>query len=301
MTNDNFGISFIKKFSTGKGFLVVDINVDKIKEILEQINFGAGSYVGLITQDGREVVMHKGEILPDETKVFEGQDFFTKTSESGESASEYVKYDHHKYLYLASPVGETKMVMCALIPESSILGEVAGLRTTTIIFVILASIIAIMIGLGLSFSIRQTLDRISKSVGHAAEGDLTVSLGTKRQDEFGKVANSISKMLSNMRDLLGEVKLFGGNVGNSAEQLSDTTSRVLLSMQEVNTAIGSVESDVLKQAQDAEVGYQKMVSFGEKINEISETTVCTQNTFVPIPFAIAPATARNACETPLLA
>ena len=272
MTNDNFGISFIKKFATGKGFLVVDISEEKIKEILEKINFGTGSYVGLITQDGRELVMHKEEILPDDTKVFEGQKFFTNTLETGESSSEYVTYDHHKYLYLAAPVGETKMVMCALIAESSILGEVVGLRRTTIIFVIIASIIAIMIGLGLTFSIRQTLDRISKSVGHAAEGDLTVSLGTKRQDEFGKVSNSISKMLSNMRDLLGEVKLFGGNVGNSAEQLSDTTGRILSSMQEVNIAIGGVESDVVKQAQDAEVGYQKMVSFGEKINEISETT-----------------------------
>ncbi|MDD3414419.1 MAG: methyl-accepting chemotaxis protein [Lachnospiraceae bacterium] len=272
MTTNDFGISFIKKFATGKGFLVVDISEEKIQEILEKINFGTGSYVGLITQDGREVVMHKEEILPDDTKVFEGQKFFTNTLETGESSSEYVTYDHHKYLYLAAPVGETKMVMCALIPESSILGEVVGLRRTTIIFVIIASIIAIIIGLGLSFSIRQTLDRISKSVGHAAEGDLTVSLGTKRQDEFGKVSNSISKMLSNMRDLLGEVKLFGGNVGNSAEQLSDTTGRILSSMQEVNIAIGGVESDVVKQAQDAEVGYQKMVSFGEKINEISETT-----------------------------
>lgn len=64
-----------------------------------------------------------------------------------------------------------------------------------------------------------------------------------------------------MRDLLGEVKLFGGNVGNSAEQLSDTTGRILSSMQEVNIAIGGVESDVVKQAQDAEVGYQKMGIF----------------------------------------
>lgn len=87
-------------------------------------------------------------------KVFEGQKFFSNTLETGESSSEYVTYDHHKYLYLAAPVGETKMIMCALIPESSILGEVVGLRRTTIIFVIIASIIAIIIGLGLTFSIR---------------------------------------------------------------------------------------------------------------------------------------------------
>ena len=268
ITTDNYAFSFVKRFTTGKGFLTVDIKMDTVAEVLGKMDFGKGSSASIVTADGREINIQNGEVT--DTKLYQGLDL--TPAEGKDSVSEYVAVGGRKYLLLAAPVGETEMTVCALIPEASILEEAAGLRNTTVIFVLIASVVAIMIGIILSSDIRKTLNAISKCMQVASEGDLLVQIPTKkRKDEFGLVSKSIGKMLGGVKELLWQVQKFGGEVDTSAGQVAETTSQILSSMEEVNSALGSVEADVATQAQDAEDGYQMMAAFGDKINHLNET------------------------------
>lgn len=268
ITTADYSISYIKRFTTGKGFMVIDIKMDTITDVLSKMNFGDGSYASLVTADGREINLQNGELTGD--VLYEGIDM--TLAEDEESISRYETVNGGKYLLLAAPVGESGMTVCALIPQSSILGEAAELRSTTIWFVIIASVIAILIGFVLSNDIRKTLHKISDCMKVASEGNLLVEIVTKkRKDEFGMVSKSIGKMLGGVKEILQQVQKFGSDVDSSAEQVAETTSQILTSMEEVNTALGSVEADVAIQAQDAEDGYRMMADFGDKINQMNET------------------------------
>lgn len=268
ITTDNYAFSFVKRFTTGKGFLSVDIKMDTVAEVLGKMDFGKGSSASIVTADGREINIQNGEVT--DAKLYQGLEL--TPAEGKDSVSEYVDVGGRKYLLLAAPVGETEMIVCALIPEASILEEAAGLRNTTVIFVLIASVVAIMIGIILSSDIRKTLNTISRCMQVASEGDLLVQIPTKkRKDEFGLVSKSIGKMLGGVKELLWQVQKFGGEVDTSAGQVAETTSQILSSMEEVNSALGSVEADVATQAQDAEDGYQMMAAFGDKINHMNET------------------------------
>lgn len=268
ITTDNYAFSFVKRFTTGKGFLTVDIKMDTVAEVLGKMDFGKGSSASIVTADGREINIQNGEVT--DAKLYQGLDL--TPAEGKDSVSEYVAVGGRKYLLLAAPVGETEMTVCALIPEASILEEASGLRNTTVIFVLIASVVAIMIGIILSSDIRKTLNTISRCMQVASEGDLLVQIPTKkRKDEFGLVSKSIGKMLGGVKELLWQVQKFGGEVDTSAGQVAETTSQILSSMEEVNSALGSVETDVATQAQDAEDGYQMMAAFGDKINHMNET------------------------------
>ena len=268
ITTDNYAFSFVKRFTTGKGFLSVDIKMDTVAEVLGKMDFGKGSSASIVTADGREINIQNGEVT--DAKLYQGLEL--TPAEGKDSVSEYVDVGGRKYLLLAAPVGETEMIVCALIPEASILEEAAGLRNTTVIFVLIASVVAIMIGIILSSDIRKTLNTISRCMQVASEGDLLVQIPTKkRKDEFGLVSKSIGKMLGGVKELLWQVQKFGGEVDTSAGQVAETTSQILSSMEEVNSALGSVEADVATQAQDAEDGYQMMAVFGDKINHMNET------------------------------
>ncbi len=265
-TEDKYAISFMKKFTTGKGFIAADVSTDAIKDILTQAEAGEGSLVGLVTPDGREIILQGEEMISD--PIFESQSFYTESAAAGESYGDYVKYNGKQYLYLYEPVGTTGMSLCSLIPEENIVGEVSSLRNTTIIFVLIASVIAIAIGFLLSRSISTILNRVSKSMKSAAEGNLTVDVATTRKDEFGQLTGSIEAMLVSMRSTLEEVQQFGGNVGASAEEVANTSGKISLAMKEVNQAISDMEHNVISQASDAESGYNKMVAFSDKINNI---------------------------------
>ena len=268
ITTDDYAFSFVKRFTTGKGFLTVDIKMDTVAEVLGKMDFGKGSSASIVTADGREINIQNGEVT--DAKLYQGLDL--TPAEGKDSVSEYVAVGGRKYLLLAAPVGETEMTVCALIPEASILEEASGLRNTTVIFVLIASVVAIMIGIILSSDIRKTLNTISRCMQVASEGDLLVQIPTKkRKDEFGLVSKSIGKMLGGVKELLWQVQKFGGEVDTSAGQVAETTSQILSSMEEVNSALGSVEADVATQAQDAEDGYQMMAAFGDKINHLNET------------------------------
>ena len=268
ITTDNYAFSFVKRFTTGKGFLSVDIKMDTVAEVLGKMDFGEGSSASIVTADGREINIQNGEVT--DAELYQGLEL--TPAEGKDSVSEYVDVGGRKYLLLAAPVGETEMIVCALIPEASILEEAAGLRNTTVIFVLIASVVAIMIGIILSSDIRKTLNTISRCMQVASEGDLLVQIPTKkRKDEFGLVSKSIGKMLGGVKELLWQVQKFGGEVDTSAGQVAETTSQILSSMEEVNSALGSVEADVATQAQDAEDGYQMMAAFGDKINHMNET------------------------------
>ena len=268
ITTDDYAFSFVKRFTTGKGFLTIDIKMDTVAEVLGKMDFGKGSSASIVTADGREINIQNGEVT--DAKLYQGLDL--TPAEGKDSVSEYVAVGGRKYLLLAAPVGETEMIVCALIPEASILEEAAGLRNTTVIFVLIASVVAIMIGIILSSDIRKTLNTISRCMQVASEGDLLVQIPTKkRKDEFGLVSKSIGKMLGGVKELLWQVQKFGGEVDTSAGQVAETTSQILSSMEEVNSALGSVETDVATQAQDAEDGYQMMAAFGDKINHMNET------------------------------
>ena len=251
ITTDDYAFSFVKRFTTGKGFLTVDIKMDTVTEVLGKMDFGKGSSASIVTADGREINIQNGEVT--DAELYQGLDL--TPAEGKDSVSEYVAVGGRKYLLLAAPVGETEMTVCALIPEASILEEASGLRNTTVIFVLIASVVA-----------------ISRCMQVASEGDLLVQIPTKkRKDEFGLVSKSIGKMLGGVKELLWQVQKFGGEVDTSAGQVAETTSQILSSMEEVNSALGSVEADVATQAQDAEDGYQMMAAFGDKINHMNET------------------------------
>ena len=273
-TEDKYAISFMKKFTTGKGFVVADISAEAIKEILMQAEAGTGSLVGIVTPDGREIILQGEEMISD--PIFETQSFYTDSVSAGESFGDYVKYNGKDYLYLYEPIGTTKISLCSLIPQENIVGEVSSLRNTTIIFVLIASIIAIGIGFLLSRSISSVLNHVSKSMKSAAEGNLTVDVATTRKDEFGQLTGSIEAMLVSMRSTLEEVQQFGGSVGMSAEEVANTSGKISLAMKEVNQAISDMEHNVISQASDAENGYNKMVAFSDKINHIYGITGAMQ-------------------------
>ncbi|MDO5574911.1 MAG: methyl-accepting chemotaxis protein [bacterium] len=273
-TEDKYAISFMKKFTTGKGFVAADISVGAIKDILMQAEAGNGSLVGIVTPDGREIILQGEEIVSD--PIFESQSFYIDSASAGESFGDYVKYDGKNYLYLYEPIGTTGISLCSLIPQENIVGEVSSLRNTTIIFVLIASIIAIGIGFVLSRSISTVLNHVSKSMKSAADGNLTVDVATTRKDEFGQLTGSIEAMLVSMRSTLEEVQQFGGSVGMSAEEVANTSGRISLAMKEVNQAISDMEHNVISQASDAESGYNKMVAFSDKINHIYGITGAMQ-------------------------
>ncbi|MBQ8812801.1 MAG: methyl-accepting chemotaxis protein, partial [Bacteroidales bacterium] len=276
---ENYSMTFFQKFAKSEAYLVMDISMETTVEMLTQMDFGDNSIKALVSPDGREVVLIQGkEDQPVEETYFVGQSFYeeSKTWEAADSMD--VKVGGKKYVYIAAPVGKTGAMICTLIPEKNLLGQVSAIKYVIIVMVLLAAAAALVTGIKISTGISKTVKSMTKGLSKVAEGDLTEDFKTKRKDEFMVLTNSLNSMLESMRGLMVDMKQFGAKVTDLSGDVSDKTGVIHTSMQDISRAMDEVALGVQSQAEDTEVSNEKMITFSENINSVAEKTVGMQST-----------------------
>lgn len=278
-TTNDYSMAFYQKFAKSDAYLIMDISMETTKEMLSQMDFGNNSIKALVSPDGREVVMIQGkEDQPVEGTYFVGQDFFEESKTWEAAGSKEVKIGGKKYVYIATPVGKTGAMICALIPQKNLLGQVSAIKYVIIVMVILAAAAALVTGIVISTGISKSVKDMTKGLSKVADGDLTEDFKTKRKDEFKILTNSLNSMLESMRGLMVDMKQFGAKVTDLSGDVSDKTGMIHTSMQDISRAMDEVALGVQSQAEDTEVSNEKMITFSENINAVAEKTVGMQST-----------------------
>ena len=271
----NYFMSYQIATSNRMGIVVVDVRSDAVESILSGMNFGKGSLVGFVTPDGKELIndCSSGEmnIYLAQEPVFSTQDFFTKTMESEELNDSYnVKYNGVNYLYLYNKSEVTGVILCALIPLSTVTGQAESIKSITVTLVILATIIAFVIGTMISLGIQRNMKNISKKLDEVAKGDLTVTVKAFGNDEFQGLASTANNMILNNRKLISKLNGTVEQLGNSANDVQEVSDNVLGYSTEISSAIDGISTGMSRQARHAEECVDKTNVLSEKIEKISE-------------------------------
>lgn len=275
-SNESYVFSFMMHFvlRNNKGFLVIDVDKNYMEKLLSVMELGDGSICGIITEDGREFFLQEekagGEII---MKRYQAEPLFAGNTllpeeASQEVVSEYVQANGQSQLLVSAPVGKTGMKVCVLVPKSTILAEVSGIRSITIIVVILASLLAVVCGFWFSKGISSALKSMNGSLYHISQGNLMETVQVKREDEFGTLAGSINEMLGGIKSLVGNNQKFGTQVKDLSQQAFSFTTGIEDSMRQVSSSMESVSGSVKEQFRQTEMSVGEMADFSEKINDV---------------------------------
>ncbi|TCL57501.1 methyl-accepting chemotaxis protein [Kineothrix alysoides] len=274
-----YGLAFFQKFSKADTYLVLDITTETIYKMLDEMDFGENSIKALISPDGREIVrLQQGEgsaevLLPEGAEaVFADKDFYKKSLEVKDAGGNYVKYNGDTYLYVHAPVGNTGILLCGLIPQNNIVKEVNSIRSLCIVMVLLASVIAFVIGSKIAAGMSKSVKVITKGLHEVAGGDLTQEFKTDRGDEFALLASGLNDMLESMRTLMKDMQKFGNKVKEMAEGTAMKSETIHASVKEISAAVEEVAKGVQIQAKEADTSNHKMADFAVKIDGVCEGT-----------------------------
>lgn len=279
-SEDGYVFSFMMRFVLKKneGFLIIDVDKNYIENLLGIMELGQGSIRGIVTEDGREILLQeqKGEdavemIRCQGNAVFADKDFFMESPEK-EVESKYVQADGQTQLFVSAPIGKTGMKVCILVPKRTILAEVAGIRNVTIVIVILASLFAVACGLWMSGKIGRALQSMSTSLQHISQGNLMEKVQVNSRDEFGRLADGINEMLGGIRGLVGNNRKFGIQVKDLSEQAFSFTTGIESSMRQMVTSMESVSEGVTEQSKQTELSVGEMAGLSEKINDVYQAS-----------------------------
>ena len=273
------------------GYIVIDITMDTVNNVLSELNWGEGSLSGFITSDGREITSSGKEITSDEREitsdekeissnikitknpVFTSQDFYTEAVTGLDTGgAKHVSYEGEEYLFIYSKIPTSNAMICGLIPQTIIEKQASDIKIITVWFVIVASIIAILIGTIMASGIGRIIKKMVKALSKAAAGDLTTEIKVSRKDEFAVLADNINNMIHSMKILIEEVAATSSAVSLSTEEVAQTSSDLYTTSQEITQAIDEIEKGIVKQASDTEGCLNQMTSLSNKVNIVYKNT-----------------------------
>ncbi|NLP34352.1 MAG: methyl-accepting chemotaxis protein [Clostridiales bacterium] len=261
--------SFLNRSATPIGYIQMDINMKIVTDTLNDLDLPEGSVVAFISPDGREIT---GEGISEET-IFYDKEFYDEVKLKEEmNGNETVDYNEEEHMFIYSKIGKTGAMVAALVPSAAITGQADSIKSLTLIIVAVASIIAGFIGIVVSSGIGNAIKSFIGTLSKAADGDLTVSVHTKRRDEFKVLSDSINDMISKMKDLIGKAANVGSTVVISTENVTQNSELMLIASKDISTAISEIQEGITQQAYDTEKCLRQTDDLANQINRVQEHT-----------------------------
>lgn len=279
-------LSFQTLSNQKSAIIVIDVKPEAIGEFLKGLDLGEGSIVGFVTENGREIVCRDGEkegekVWSQEESVFYGQDFYSAIGENEDTqaadaqseltiGSQEVKYNGEAYLFLYSrnPVNNT--TICTLVPQHVVTGQAEDIKKLTLTLVLLAALIAGVIGIVITAGIQKNMKKISHSLGRVADGDLTVQVKTGGRDEFKGLADSATNMIHKNRKLVVKVNDATVQLEASAREVKNASEIISGYSEEITSSINGINEGMGRQSANAQVCVEQTTTLSGEIGEVQE-------------------------------
>ena len=257
---------------SGKGFIVFDVKASAIQQFLDSLDMGDGSIIGFVTQSGREIISEK---LPDGQEstradgetVFYGQDFFNNLED--QQTTKEVSINGKSYLFFYSRMERTNAAVCALVPMEIVNGQADDIRNVTIAVVLIACVVAVLIGIIISTGIQKNMKRISGRLEEVAEGNLTTKVSVKGHDEFNNLAVVANHMINNNKKLVQKVSGATDTLESSAQEVRQASNVMKDYSVNIIQAIDEINDGITKQSEHAEECVRKTDTLSEEIQNVS--------------------------------
>ena len=241
INSDDYFYSFQTQDLSRLAYIMIDIDKEAVLDILRGMDFGAGSFVGMVTQDGVELTLDCGSDEEAGDAVFTSQSFYGQV---GDSMYANVRYAGKDYLYIHKISEFNGMTLNALIPQVTVTRQAHGIKNLTVVIILIAGLAAAVIGSIIAGGIQKNMERISGKLDEVADGNLTVDIQVKGHDEFRFLARSASNMVDNNKKLINKLfdtasSLQGAALGvhDASEALSDYSGQINAAIEEINSGI----------------------------------------------------------------
>ncbi len=282
-SSDFYAVSYVRKLSKGNGFFIIDLNMDTVRSVLEEMDLGEGSIVSFITPDGREITCND----TDTQVIFKDMESFQRALEDkADSGYLETEWNNQTQLFAYSKIGTTGAMVCSMIPEQNITGQVQQIKQITIIITIATALLSLIIGLTLALGIGNRINSMVGMSEKALAGNMTVIFQDKKKDELGRLAYALTHMLEQVRQLIRQVTEFGDRVHTIAIEVSDQAEDILEGSKGIAQAVDEIGQGNQSQAADTQRCVTQMELLSSKIEDvtgyISDTMENTRETDITV-------------------
>ncbi|HHX11643.1 MAG TPA: methyl-accepting chemotaxis protein [Clostridiales bacterium] len=260
---------YLNKSAVHIGYLQMDISMSAVTNSLASLQLPKGSVVAFISGDGREITAF-GDV---EEAIFVNQSFYEEAKASEELGNNNtVDYNGEEHKFIYNNISDTGAMVAALVPSSALTSQANSIKILTAVIVVVAALIAGFIGIIVSAGIGKAISDIIYVLKKASDGDLTVTVKTRRKDEFNVLSNSINDMIINMKELISKSANVATTVISSSENVQQNSELLLTASKDISIAISEIQEGITQQAHDTEQSLRLTDDLANQINLVNDHT-----------------------------
>ena len=252
--SSKYSVRLARYFSNAPAILIIDFKPSVLDTSLSSLDGGEGSLVGFVTCDGTEYLSSRSDAAAENT--FVGKSYVDEAFASEEdNGSSYVEEVGAEYLFLYS--------------KENIIGQTAEIKNVSLILVIAASAVAILLGSLLAGQYGGSIYYFIRRLKKVSDGDLTIEVHSKRNDEFQLLAEGICDMIAHMKKLVSGLKDVNEELSQAATDMSAASSHFLATSQDIQNQVGEMRQGIEKLDESSEDCLQQMDSLSDTIGSVS--------------------------------
>jgi len=254
--------ALIQTNNGAKTVAATDVFLSYASEMVSDIKVMGDGYAFLVDKDSNTILAHKDKDLVAQSVSKDSEDAYIRAiadkigSDSGKVQT--VKVGKTVYYVEIEPVKGTSWVLVSNVKESTVLEDLGNLQKKIIFIMIIAIIIIGILVERIVHIVVGPIKSLTSDIGRITEGDFTVEVQTKGEDEVAVMGNSMKEFIGTMRGTIGDIFSISGQLNQQAEN-SSAVSETLYgsaatqssSMKELNATVEELAKSVTEVAENA--------------------------------------------------
>jgi len=247
----------IVDFGDQVGVLIGTVSTEYLQQLISEMNINGAGYGWIINQDKNTIAYPENDYIANNKLAESSQDLIKISDKmaAGESGVINYKFEGQDKIMAYHPVKINGWSVAMTADRSEVMSSLANLRNLSLIIAVIALIIGIIVTILIASYIANPLNYVTATAQKLADGDFTIDIDNRylsRKDEIGKLTNSFSEMIKNLKSMILDVKDVSDRVAASSEELSASGNQVGESADDVSRAIQEVASNTEEQSAQVE-------------------------------------------------
>ncbi|CAH2212971.1 methyl-accepting chemotaxis protein [Tepidibacter aestuarii] len=256
------------------GVVSVTIPIDVLSTKINSIKVGEKGYPYILDFNGNFITHKNPELIGKEINVPEIKDAVSSNSDTGIVDYKWKESNgtiSEKFsVYKKMP--EFGWTVLSAIYIDEIKKDTSGILSNAVLIGIIILIIASVAGIMLANNMTKNINSILNGMNKVKDGDFTVKLGVKSNDEIGLMSHNFDIMVENVKGLLNNAKNVSEEVSGAAINLVATSDQTSASSEEIAKTVEEIARGASQQAVDAENGARLASNLDDKFNKLANNT-----------------------------
>lgn len=264
------GVYYIKNVQntiTGEqlGKIIVSVDLSTLSKQLQEVALFEGANISIVDSEGTVILSSDSSL----TKLQENiQSYMTGSTVSAMGSGSEIIED----CLIAYTTGENGWKVVSEIPKRALTSDLK--KVTNLIWGLIGVISLIAIGMGeiISRSFTKGIIEMMKLMKKAEQGDLTVQVKVKRNDEIGMLGESFNHMMRNIKELIIETEQVVVETLKAGQVLKESSDYSVETFDQLVLSIDGITGGSNAQAENMQNTTIAMEHLAQSIQEVMKNT-----------------------------